>query len=67
MGRKPFHTPDEKLAIVLSVLKGETTRGRRAAPAQPARTAVLTPAEALPNRDAFNCTVISYSSAVLPV
>jgi transposase len=26
MGRKPFHTPDEKLAIVLSVLKGETTQ-----------------------------------------
>ena len=26
MGRKPFKTPDEKLAIVLSVLKGETTQ-----------------------------------------
>jgi hypothetical protein len=26
MGRKPFRTPDEKLAIVLSVLKGETPR-----------------------------------------
>jgi transposase len=26
MGRKPFRTPDEKLAIVLSVLKGETTQ-----------------------------------------
>jgi transposase len=26
VGRKPFRTPDEKLAIVLSVLKGETTQ-----------------------------------------
>jgi transposase len=26
MGRKPFKTADEKLAIVLSVLKGETTQ-----------------------------------------
>ena len=26
MGRKPFRTPDEKLQIVLSVLKGETTQ-----------------------------------------
>ncbi len=26
MGRKPFKSPDEKLAIVLSVLKGETTQ-----------------------------------------
>ncbi len=26
MGRNPFKTPDEKLAIVLSVLKGETTQ-----------------------------------------
>ena len=26
MGRKPFHSPDEKLANVLSVLKGETTQ-----------------------------------------
>ncbi|MEA2537470.1 MAG: transposase [Chloroflexota bacterium] len=26
MGRKPFRSPDEKLAIVLSVLKGETTQ-----------------------------------------
>ena len=26
MGRKPFHPPDEKLAIVLSVLRGETTQ-----------------------------------------
>ena len=26
MGRKPFRTPDEKLAIVLSVLRGETTQ-----------------------------------------
>jgi transposase-like protein len=26
VGRKPFKTPDEKLAIVLSVLKGETTQ-----------------------------------------
>ena len=26
MGRKPFRTADEKLAIVLSVLKGETTQ-----------------------------------------
>lgn len=26
MGRKPFKTPDEKLAVVLSVLKGETTQ-----------------------------------------
>lgn len=26
MGRKPFHTPDEKMAIVLSCLKGETTQ-----------------------------------------
>lgn len=26
MGRKPFKTPDEKLAIVLSVLRGETTQ-----------------------------------------
>ena len=26
MGRKPFRTPDEKLAVVLSVLKGETTQ-----------------------------------------
>ena len=26
MGRKPFKTPDEKLAIVLSVLTGETTQ-----------------------------------------
>jgi hypothetical protein len=25
MGRKPFKGPDEKLTIVLSVLKGETT------------------------------------------
>jgi transposase len=26
MGRKPFRTPDEKLAVVLSVLKGESTQ-----------------------------------------
>ncbi|MEA2535962.1 MAG: transposase [Chloroflexota bacterium] len=26
MGRKPFRSPDEKLAIVLSVLKGETSQ-----------------------------------------
>lgn len=26
MGRKPFHTPDEKMAVVLSCLKGETTQ-----------------------------------------
>ena len=26
MGRKPFKTADEKLAIVLSVLRGETTQ-----------------------------------------
>jgi transposase len=26
VGRKPFKTPDEKLAVVLSVLKGETTQ-----------------------------------------
>jgi transposase len=26
MGRKPFYTPDEKMAIVLSCLKGETTQ-----------------------------------------
>ncbi len=26
MGRKPFRTPDEKVAIVISVLKGETTQ-----------------------------------------
>ena len=26
MGRKPFRTADEKLTIVLSVLKGETTQ-----------------------------------------
>jgi transposase len=26
MGRKPFKSPDEKLAVVLSVLKGETTQ-----------------------------------------
>lgn len=26
VGRKPFRTPDEKLQIVLSVLKGETTQ-----------------------------------------
>lgn len=26
MGRRPFKTPDEKLAIVLSVLRGETTQ-----------------------------------------
>lgn len=26
MGRKPFKSPDEKLAIVLSVLRGETTQ-----------------------------------------
>lgn len=26
MGRKPFRTPDAKLAVVLSVLKGETTQ-----------------------------------------
>jgi transposase-like protein len=26
MGRKPFKSPDEKLAIVLSVLKGETSQ-----------------------------------------
>ena len=26
MGRKPFRTADEKLAIVLSVLRGETTQ-----------------------------------------
>ena len=32
MGRRPFKTPDEKLQIVLSVLRGETTQvevGRR--------------------------------------
>jgi transposase len=32
MGRRPFKTPDEKLAIVLSVLRGEVTQveaGRR--------------------------------------
>ena len=26
MGRKPFKTPEEKLAVVLSVLRGETTQ-----------------------------------------
>jgi transposase len=26
VGRKPFKTPDEKLTIVLSVLRGETTQ-----------------------------------------
>lgn len=26
MGRKPFKTPDEKLAVVLSVLRGESTQ-----------------------------------------
>lgn len=26
MGRKPFKSPDEKLAVVLSVLRGETTQ-----------------------------------------
>ncbi len=26
MGRKPFKSPEEKLRIVLSVLKGETTQ-----------------------------------------
>ena len=26
MGRKPFKTPDEKLAVVLSVLRGEATQ-----------------------------------------
>lgn len=26
MGRKPFRTPDEKLAVVLSVLRGEVTQ-----------------------------------------
>jgi transposase len=26
MGRKPFRTPDEKLAVVLSVRKGESTQ-----------------------------------------
>lgn len=26
MGRKPFRTPDEKLQVVLSVLKGEVTQ-----------------------------------------
>lgn len=26
MGRKPFHTPDEKMNVVLSVLRGETTQ-----------------------------------------
>lgn len=26
MGRKPFFTPDEKMAIVISCLKGETTQ-----------------------------------------
>lgn len=26
MGRKPFRSPDEKLQVVLSVLKGEVTQ-----------------------------------------
>jgi hypothetical protein len=26
VGRKPFKSPDEKLTVVLSVLKGETTQ-----------------------------------------
>jgi transposase len=40
MGRKPFHTPDEKLAIVLSVLKGETTQTDVARRLQMSQTAI---------------------------
>ena len=40
MGRKPFKTPDEKLAIVLSVLKGETTQVEVARRLQMSQTTV---------------------------
>jgi transposase len=40
MGRKPFHTPDEKLAIVLSVLRGETTQSDVARRLQMSQTTI---------------------------
>ena len=40
MGRKPFKTPDEKLAIVLSVLKGELTQVEAARRLQMSQTTI---------------------------
>ena len=40
MGRKPFHSPDEKLAIVLSVLRGETTQSDVARRLQMSQTTI---------------------------
>jgi transposase-like protein len=40
MGRKPFRTPDEKLAIVLSVLRGETTQSDVARRLQMSQTTI---------------------------
>ena len=40
MGRKPFKSPDEKLAIVLSVLKGESTQVEVARRLQMSQTTV---------------------------
>jgi transposase len=40
MGRKPFKTPDEKLTVVLSVLKGETTQVEVARRLQMSQTTV---------------------------
>ena len=40
MGRKPFKTPDEKLAVVLSVLKGEVTQVEVARRLQMSQTTV---------------------------
>jgi transposase len=40
VGRKPFKTPDEKLAIVLSVLRGETTQVEAARRLQMSQTTI---------------------------
>lgn len=40
MGRKPFKTPDEKMQIVLSVLRGETTQSDIARRLQMSQTTV---------------------------
>lgn len=40
MGRKPFKSPDEKLAVVLSVLKGEVTQVEAARRLQMSQTTI---------------------------
>lgn len=40
MGRKPFRSPDEKLQVVLSVLKGETTQVEAARRLQMSQTTI---------------------------